>query len=75
MDSDALRKLISRTGLRYGFVASALGLSPSALSKRLAGERSWREKEAAALHRLLDRYHVKVAVSTIRRYCGLERSA
>lgn len=47
------REIIRRKGFRMTWVAEQLGITPSLLSRRLAGNRSWPEPFAGALAEVL----------------------
>lgn len=47
------RDIIRRKGFRMTWVADQLGITPSLLSRRLAGNRSWPEPFAGALAEVL----------------------
>ena len=53
-DQAHIRDLLRAKGLRFGWVAEQMGISPSMLTHLLAGERRWTPKHRQAIARVLD---------------------
>ena len=52
-DTNALREAIASAGLKYNFVAKALGLTPYGLQKKIENRTEFKASEIAALTDLL----------------------
>ena len=53
-DQAHIRDLLRAKGLRFGWVAEQMGISPSMLTRLLAGERRWTPEHRQAIARALD---------------------
>jgi hypothetical protein len=74
MDTNGdLRTLLRRTGHDLKHIANLIGLSPSGLSKRLSGERDFRVREVADLHKAIAKYGVKISEGALMRLCLPQR--
>lgn len=59
---EMLKKVIESKGIKYSYIADQLGITASSLSKKVSGEREFKQNEISRMSRLL-----KLSATEIKR--------